>query len=245
MPFEAARPDDVSAADIFLRLARDESGAVQRVYRMRRGLRGCERLAGAVSCRSIAAWRDRDKTDQGNAAARRDAGRGCSGSRGAVASAKDRAENLMIVDLLRNDISRVAVPGTRDACRCCMRWRVLPSVHHLVSVVEGLLAAGLFRRRSAARGVSWRVDYRRAEECARWKSLPSWRRRARSLLRRGGVARLRWGDGQLISDPHGDGGGGPHRGAGGGWHCGGQRSGRGVGGVDGESAAAAARARAL
>jgi para-aminobenzoate synthetase component 1 len=57
------------------------------------------------------------------------------------ASAKDRAENVMIVDLLRNDLSRVCRPGSIEVPRLA-ELETHPTVHHLVSSVTGVLEDG-------------------------------------------------------------------------------------------------------
>ncbi len=56
-------------------------------------------------------------------------------------SAKDRAENVMIVDLMRNDLSRVCVPGSVRV-PALLRAEAHPGVWHLVSDVCGRLRPG-------------------------------------------------------------------------------------------------------
>ncbi len=55
-----------------------------------------------------------------------------------LASKKDRAENVMIVDVLRNDLGRVCEPGTVRTNQLCALER-FPQVFHLTSTVSGFL----------------------------------------------------------------------------------------------------------
>ena len=57
-------------------------------------------------------------------------------------SVKERAENLMITDLLRNDLSRIAVPGSVDTS-CLFAIETYPTVLQMTSTVTAELAPGL------------------------------------------------------------------------------------------------------
>jgi para-aminobenzoate synthetase / 4-amino-4-deoxychorismate lyase len=57
-------------------------------------------------------------------------------------SSKDRAENVMIVDLMRNDLGRVCIPGSIAVTRL-FDVEAHPGVWHLVSEIVGVLRAGV------------------------------------------------------------------------------------------------------
>jgi para-aminobenzoate synthetase component 1 len=83
---------------------------------------------GRVETRPIKGTRPRGRTAAEDAAAAAEL----------LHSAKDRAENVMIVDLLRNDLGRVCQYGTVGVPEVC-RLESYPFVHHLVSQVRGQL----------------------------------------------------------------------------------------------------------
>ncbi|MBS7660343.1 aminodeoxychorismate synthase component I [Pseudomonas lalucatii] len=86
---------------------------------------------GAVETRPIKGTRPRDSDPQQDAAQ----------ARALIDSLKDRAENLMIVDLLRNDLGRSCRTGSVRVPEL-FALESYPNVHHLVSAVTGELAAG-------------------------------------------------------------------------------------------------------
>lgn len=58
-----------------------------------------------------------------------------------IKSGKDRAENVMIVDLLRNDLSKACIPNSVKVSQLCAIEK-FPTVSHLVSSVEGEVKPG-------------------------------------------------------------------------------------------------------
>ena len=89
-----------------------------------------------------------------------------------AADPKERAEHLMLIDLARNDIGRIAEIGSVKVTE----QKVIEKyshVQHIVSHVEGELQAGHDQPRRAARDVSGRHAVTARPRCARWRSSTS------------------------------------------------------------------------
>lgn len=92
---------------------------------------------GTVRSEPIKGTRPRGQTPESDEAQRTDLAN----------HAKDRAENVMIADLVRNDLSIHAVPGTLRTERLCA-VETYPSVHQMVSTISAQLAPEVLRARA-------------------------------------------------------------------------------------------------
>jgi anthranilate synthase component 1 len=87
---------------------------------------------GKIELRPLAGTRPRGKTLEEDQALEKEL----------LADPKERAEHIMLVDLGRNDVGKVAMPGSVTVPRL-MEVERYSHVMHIVSVVEGLLKPGM------------------------------------------------------------------------------------------------------
>jgi para-aminobenzoate synthetase component 1 len=139
--FRAPLPAGLDAFELYLRLRRETPAPFAAFLRAPGGVAVAsaspERFvaldaAGRVEARPIKGTRPRGASpgeDRARAAE-------------LASSPKDRAENVMIVDLLRNDLGRVCRPGSVRV-PTLVGLETFARVHHLVSAVEGTLRPGL------------------------------------------------------------------------------------------------------
>ncbi|HVF27725.1 MAG TPA: aminodeoxychorismate synthase component I [Pyrinomonadaceae bacterium] len=133
----------LTAGEVFLRLRRDHPASFAAFLRRRadvvvsaspeRFLRTEMGEPGGESGRVIEAWPIKGTRGRG-----RDAEEDARLRAELLASEKDRAENVMIVDLLRNDLGRVCRFGSIEVRELCA-LQEHPTLFHLVSKVRGRL----------------------------------------------------------------------------------------------------------
>lgn len=103
---------------------------------------------------------------------------------------KDHAENVMIVDLVRNDLGRVCATGSVTVPDLCVVEKH-PGLVHLVSTVRGELAEGSRLARAPRRRVSARLGHRGTQVQRAADHRGTGDRTARALLRRHRLGRRR------------------------------------------------------
>jgi para-aminobenzoate synthetase component 1 len=131
--FRGELPDDLTARKIFWRLKKYHpapfSAFLNRIddtVISASPERFCAIKNQTILCSPIKGTRQRGKTENGDELLKREL----------LSSAKDRAENIMIVDLLRNDIGKVCRYGSVKVEKLCI-LETYPTYHHLVSTIRG------------------------------------------------------------------------------------------------------------
>ena len=182
-------------------------GAVRRVpghravARDRRAARAAVRQPGAVPVRRRGRRACPPTRSRAPGRAAGPARRTATLARELLASGKDQAENVMIVDVLRNDLGRVCEPGSVRVPRL-LRLERTAAVQHLVTTVTGQLRAGVGRVRPAGGRVPRRLDHRCPEDPRDGADRGARARPARPVLRGDDVVRAGRADG--LVDPHPD-----------------------------------------
>lgn len=133
--FTAELADGLSAESIFARLRRDHPAPFSALLKRststvvsaspERFFKVADRV---ISASPIKGTRKRGATPEQDAALQIEL----------AASEKDRAENTMIVDLLRNDLGRVCDFGSVEVAKLC-EIETHPTFHHMVSTINGRL----------------------------------------------------------------------------------------------------------
>lgn len=135
--FSCALPQDLEAEHLFLRLRRQHPSPFAAFIRRREdavvSISPERFLRVAPETRLVEAWpikgtRRRGADEREDEQLRREL----------LSSEKDRAENVMIVDLLRNDLGRVCLYGSVEVAELC-KLEEHPTLFHLVSQVRGAL----------------------------------------------------------------------------------------------------------
>ncbi|MEQ8266368.1 MAG: aminodeoxychorismate synthase component I [Parvibaculum sp.] len=136
--FETQLPDDDDAYALYLRLRAASPAPFSAFFNFGEGAvvssspeRFLRCRAGRVETKPIKGTRPRGATPEEDRRLAEEL----------LASEKDRAENIMIVDLLRNDISRACEDDSVIVEKLC-ELESFANVHHLVSTVRGRLRPG-------------------------------------------------------------------------------------------------------